>query len=237
MTAPITSRCCAATARLTPSTSISHGTDHSPCTAMNAPMPKPPSGAIHQNRALPKTRRTPAHCAPKPCAVAAFGVSGMRHPIQTATSSVAAASTTKTVRQVTKRQRELERGGRHQRAGAARGHDPAGERGLPLRRVPGGDRLHRRHQADRDPQPDQRAGAEQRPPRFRRRRTPARPPRRSPAAPARRGAVRSGRAACRRESASRRRQGSTRSVSRPSAPGDSASSRVSSGEITALTVR
>jgi len=85
MTAPITSKCCAATARLTPSISISHGTDQSPA-RHERPMPNPPSGAIHQNAGC---RR---HAARRPLrakagAVAGRGVSGMENQIHTAPPS------------------------------------------------------------------------------------------------------------------------------------------------------
>ena len=69
---------------------------------MNEPMPKrgerrdPPEARMREHRAA-----RPAHCVAKPAQPRASRMSGTRHQIHTATTSVTAASTTKIVRQST----------------------------------------------------------------------------------------------------------------------------------------
>ena len=125
-------------ARVRPSTSISHGTDQSPWIAMNDPMPTAPSGTIHQKRGSANTRRTPPHCAreARRLVVRAAGRARARRspPPPRASRPPKHREQRPPVHEA---QRELDRRGRDQRAGAARDHDPAGERRLPLRRIPG----------------------------------------------------------------------------------------------------
>ena len=66
---------------------------------MNEPMPKPPIGAIHQNRACAATVRTAANCALIPPDCMGFVISGTRHQIAAATTSVTTESPTNTTRQ------------------------------------------------------------------------------------------------------------------------------------------
>ena len=95
MTPFITSRWSAAAARVPPSTSMIHGTAHRPWIAMNDPMPRLASGAIHQKRGCTNTLRTPASCAASVSLFPDFGTSGTRHQMRPATKSVTTASTTK----------------------------------------------------------------------------------------------------------------------------------------------
>ena len=99
ITAFIASRWLAALARVSPSTSISHGTAHKPWIAMNEPMPNAPIGASHQNRGCTNTVRTPANCVARPPESTGFSMSGTRHQIANATASVATDRPTNTPRQ------------------------------------------------------------------------------------------------------------------------------------------
>jgi len=67
---------------------------------MNDPMPKPPSGAIHQNRAWRKIARNACPLRAMPAACAGGGVSGTRHAIASATMNVTPPSAMKTWRHV-----------------------------------------------------------------------------------------------------------------------------------------
>ena len=69
---------------------------------MNDPMPKPPSGAIHQKRAWRKISRTPAHWTAHPDASAGGAVSGTRQAIANATTKVMPPSAKKICRHVAK---------------------------------------------------------------------------------------------------------------------------------------
>ena len=97
---PIANRWRAAPARDSPATSMSHGTAHRPWIAMNGPVQNAASGAIHRKRGCRRTVRTPSHCARNPAACIDLGVSGTRHAIHAAATSVSSASATKMLRQV-----------------------------------------------------------------------------------------------------------------------------------------
>src|SRR5215472_16248320 len=66
---------------------------------MKEPVEMQQSGAIHQNRAVRKTRFTPAHCYARPALRMLAGVSGTMKKMARAAAKVAAASTTKIARQ------------------------------------------------------------------------------------------------------------------------------------------
>jgi len=84
--------------RDSPPTSSIHGTAHSPCTAMNDPMPKPASGAIHQKPRMGEHAASPPATACRSSAGRGFGTSGTLNQIHSATAAVIAASAMKIVR-------------------------------------------------------------------------------------------------------------------------------------------
>src|SRR5262244_1483784 len=66
---------------------------------MNEPVEMAQIGAIHQKRALRKTRFTPVHCSARLAPCTWVGVSGTIKKIASAATKVAAASRTKMARQ------------------------------------------------------------------------------------------------------------------------------------------